>query len=222
MGRETGSLNTVPSNYAQCTGRIVYKNFSEEEGTLYIVLSLFSPKWASREQKTGSHSINADHPSFIINGDQAEACNDEFDIGDYVTVIGYADTRETFVFCGNNTYRKKWTTAIVAKEVFRDQGHENVNFVTVSGEIIRVYRNDEKGKKLYIITVKTQKDKDTPEAKVNFAHFDVDMKLEPEKGNRIFMTGSIHTKNARSDESGRSRRIKLTSIVAKSITVIRQ
>ena len=100
-------------------------------------------------------------------------------------------------------------------------GHENVNIVHAAGTVTRVYKNPDQGKKFYIINLRTQVEVDgeKKDAVLRATHFDLDMALEPQVGDYLVFSGTMRTKN-NTDDNGRP--YKLSSIVAKSVSIIRK
>ena len=124
---------------------------------------------------------------------------------------------------GNDLFRRTVGPVIIpyTDMVFEDFGHENVNIVHAAGTVTRVYKNPDQGKKFYIINLRTQVEVDgeKKDAVLRVTHFDLDMALEPQVGDYLVFTGTMRTKN-NTDDNGRP--YKLSSIVAKSVSIIRK
>lgn len=198
-------------NLVQLTGRVLHKYTSEDHMRLSFVLGIYIPK---NHVLNEDHRMNRDFPMIVVEGEKAEDIMYEFDEGDMVSVVGRVETRPVMHHQGKRTYKKTYDTVIFGDEVVVNAGAQNMNSVCLLGECTRVYRNADRGKKFYIITVKTVLE-DGQEVVADVTYFDRQMELEPEVGDLVYLTGSVRTKNR--VESGR-RRI-LTSIVARNAAI---
>lgn len=202
-------------NNVHCTGRVQYIRYFRNNNSLLIVLSLYEPKWGGDRY--------ADYPNIYMEGEMAEKYRSRIKRGDYLTVIGYVEEKEIMTNIGNDLFRRTVGPVIIpyTDMVFEDFGHENVNIVHAAGTVTRVYKNPDQGKKFYIINLRTQVEVDgeKKDAVLGVTHFDLDMALEPQVGDYLVFTGTMRTKN-NTDDNGRP--YKLSSIVAKSVSIIRK
>ena len=209
-----------PKNLIQCTGRVLYKRYNADEGTLFFMLGLFIPKFIPRniESITNDNTFNRDVPTFIMYGDEAKKMDAKLKVVDYVAVFAHVNTEEHMRPVGGRNYRKEWTTHFIADKIYTGVQHTCFNGVTLSGEIIRVYKNEEERHRFYMITVKIPLEDGTI-TRANFVQFDPSMTLDPKVGDTVYMNGIIQTKRVRED-NGRQR--TLLSVVSRSIILNRQ
>ena len=139
-------------------------------------------------------------------------------VDDYVAVFAHVNTEEHMRPVGGRNYRKEWTTHFIADKIYTGVQHTCFNGVTLSGEIIRVYKNEEERHRFYMITVKIPLEDGTI-TRANFVQFDPSMTLDPKVGDTVYMNGIIQTKRVRED-NGRQR--TLLSVVSRSIILNRQ
>lgn len=201
-------------NLAQCTGKIQYIRFYENTKSLMIVLSLFRPRWS----RNGENPIVADYPNIYVEGEMAEKYKDQFKEGDFITAIGHIDERMVMIHMGRGMYRHVRGPALIPDQILPDYGYENINLAAVTGTVDKVYHNAEK--KYHTITAVCKVEgKDTH---VQFTHFDLDMSFTPEVGDTIVMNGIFRTRTTQNEQTEGPRYIKQTSIVAKSISLIKK
>ena len=64
-----------PENIIQCTGRVMFKNFNNENKSLFMVIGIFTPKliWGRTEGEAESRAdyFNHDFPAFVMSGEVA-------------------------------------------------------------------------------------------------------------------------------------------------------
>ena len=186
------------------------------------MLSLYSPKWASKKDGINTAEKNSDYPTFVVQGEDAERYNAEFSLGQYVTVIAHAETGDVLIPRGRNLFSKAREEIFFVSVMMKDYGHDNVNFTCMAGEVANVIRKTDHGIGLYIITLNVPTVKNMPMSKANVVYFDIDMALEPKQGDYIYTTGTIHTKSTEINDGGKIVRAKRTSIVVKSLSIIRK
>ena len=217
MSQELKDLNLV-----HLTGRISVKRYNEEENNLFMVLQISIPK-TTLSNRNAESDWNRDFPPVIIRGDYAAEANEKFNEGDRVSVIGYLDTRNRMAYIGNRTYREIWEPYIDVQSIFPATGKVDANNVVLSGEISRVYRNDNEGKRFYMITVKIPVS-ESRSTRTTFTYFDSKMELEPKVGDRVFADGSIQTKreNTVSEETGRRQTRFILSAVSRCVILDRK
>lgn len=97
-----------PKNLIQCTGRVLYKRYNADEGTLFFMLGLFIPKFIPRniESITNDNTFNRDVPTFIMYGDEAKKMDAKLKVDDYVAVFAHVNTEEHMRPVGGRNYRK--------------------------------------------------------------------------------------------------------------------
>ena len=204
----------------QVTGRITYKRYTDQDQTLFVVLSVSTPRTAIGS-KGPNDEWNRDYPAFTVTGEVAEELDEQFKVGDHISVCGHMDTRQRMVYEGNRMYRGTWEQYIVADIVLPYQGGIDTNSVIISGKISRVYRNTEAAKKFYIITVEVPLE-DGSIARAAFTHFYSRLQLEPSVGDEIRAIGFIQTRRERVNNSrGRSRTRYIMSVVSRNIVIQR-
>lgn len=211
------SENISPVNMIQCTGRITYKNYEEDRKRLFFAVSMSIPRITRSDSDDSGY--NRDFPGFIVEGEKAEELNETLNVRDRVTVIGHADTERSMVYQGQRMFKQEWTLRLIADNVMKDAGGPDSNSVTMCGEVIRVYKNADQGKRFYLITLKIPME-DGPDTRVSFAYFDRGMRLEPEVGDAVYATGSIQTKRLPVGNTDRTRLV--TSIVSRSVAIERR
>ena len=88
----------------QVTGRITYKRYTDQDQTLFVVLSVSTPRTAIGS-KGPNDEWNRDYPAFTVTGEVAEELDEQFKVGDHISVCGHMDTRQRMVYEGNRMYR---------------------------------------------------------------------------------------------------------------------
>ena len=204
----------------QVTGRIIYKRYTDQDQTLFVVLSVSTPRTVIGS-KGPNDEWNRDYPTFTVTGKAAKELDEQYKVGDHISVCGHMNTRQRMVYEGNRMYRGTWEQYIVADIVLPYQGGIDTNFVIISGKISHVYRNTEAAKKFYIITVEVPMEDGTI-ARAAFTHFDSRLQLEPSVGDEIRAIGLIQTRRERDNNSrGRSRTRYIMSVVSRNIVIQR-
>lgn len=199
-------------NLVQCTGKVLRKYYDEEKGILQFDLGIFVPG------KSGSgieRKSNRDFPRIHVEKDAA-LINERIMEGDQVSFIGHSETRPVLHYQGKRTYKRNFDTVVIVEDIVLSTGVQGNNSVSICGECTRIYRNDDKGKKFYIITVKTTLS-DASEVFTEFVFFDHRMELEPKVGDMIYMNGALRTKNL--VQRGTNRRQIVLTIVARSAAI---
>lgn len=200
-----------PANLIQCGGRVMFKRYEEETKRLLFTVGIFKLR---RRMESGRNEYNRDYPLFVMEGDAAEKADKIFEVGDTVSVLGHADTENYMRHVEGPNYRRAWRLNLIADMVKKERQNSGTCMVTLSGEVIRVYRNPDKGRQLYIITVRTGEGSEAPV--VSFTHFDNDMSLEPAVGDHVNVSGEIQTKR---EEDGNGRQRTLVTVVSNFITI---
>lgn len=200
-------------NLVQCSGKVLHKFYNEEMERLNLVLGIFIPKNHALNE---DERINRDFPMITVEGEQAALINEEVEEGVFVSVVGHAESRPIMHYQGRSTYKKTYDTIVIADEVIPNIGQMNNNSVCLWGECTRIYRNPDKGKKFYILTIKTYLEDGTA-VLTEAIFFDRRMELEPEVGDTVYVLGSLRTKNEVDPNSNKKR--VLLSIVARSAVI---
>lgn len=204
-------------NNILCTGRVMHKNFNAERKSLFIVLGVFTPKYVAVSGNPEDR-FNHDFPGFMMEGDKAVEANDMFEVNDYISIEGHINTEEYMRPMGHGNYRKEWRTLLIADEIYLDGSHSGFNNVSLAGEVIHTYKNENSNNSLYIVTLKMDKDKGEYPDRANFVYFDRELELEPKIGDYISVNGIIQTKKD-VDDNGNAR--YLTSIIARYLSIER-
>ena len=129
-------------------------------------------------------------------------------------------TIQRMAYEGSRMYREVWEPYIVPDVVFPAATRIDANSAVFCGEIIRVYRNADEGKKFYMITMRLPGGE--RDARATFTYFDPRMELEPQVGERIFANGAIQTKRETSDEGGRPQTRYIMSVVSRNVVIQRE
>ena len=207
-------------NIIQCTGRVMFKNFNNENKSLFMVIGIFTPKliWGRTEGEAESRAdyFNHDFPAFVMSGEMAADVNREVKEGDIVSLRGHIETISVMRQTGGNTFRREFRTRLVADDVYLDNSKNGFCNVILGGEIVRVYRNEEHN--LYIVTVRMEME-DGSRSRASFVYFDRNMSLEPKVGDHVNMSGIIQTKRMPAQEDRRAQ--TLLSIVARYVVLDR-
>ena len=164
---------------------------------------------------------NRDYPSFVVEGDEAEALNESIEEGDWIAMFGRMDTRQRMAYEGNRMYREVWEPYIKVDSVLKHEGRIDSNNVILCGEVIRVYRNADEGKKFYMITLRTANEDGTT-CRATVTYFDPQMKLEPKVGDTVFAIGKIQTKREESEDGDRRRTRFIVSAVTRNAVIERK
>lgn len=212
-GNELKSMNLV-----QLTGRINVKRYNEQNKSLFIVLSVSVPK-SALASKGPDDGWNRDYPAIVFNGEAADEANARYEEGDRISVLGHMDTRQRMAYEGSRMYREVWEPYIVPDMVFPAATRIDANAALFCGEIIRVYRNADEGKRFYMITLRLPGGE--RDARATFTYFDPRMELEPQVGERIFANGAIQTKREVSEEDGRRQTRYIMSVVSRNVVIQR-
>ena len=209
-----------PENIIQCTGRVMFKNFNNETQSLFMVVGIFTPKliWGRTdgENESRADNFNRDFPAFVMSGEKAAEVEREVKEGDIVSLRGHIETASVMRPTGGNNYHREYRTRLVADDVYLDNSKNGFCNVTLGGEIIRVYRNEDHN--LYIITVRMEME-DGTRSRASFVYFDRNMALEPKVGDHVNMAGIIQTKRMPAQEGRRAQ--TLLSIVARYVVLDR-
>lgn len=211
--------NLKPTNLVQLTGRIRVKRYDEEKKELFMVISVSTPKTAMAS-RGGDDEWNRDYPAFVAEGEMAERIDREFEEGDWIATFGRMDTRQTLRYEGNRTYKETWEPIIVLDAALRHEGRIDSNVVVLCGDVIRVYRNPDRGKRFYMITMRIP-NPDGTNARATVTYFDPNMKFEPKPGDRVFAAGKVQTKREQSSDGDRRKTRFVTSVVTRSAAIER-
>lgn len=206
-------------NSVQLTGRINVKRRNEQNDSLFVVLSVSTPKSAiaSRNPDEG---WNRDYPAMTFTGDLAKEIDEKYEVGDRLSVIGKMDTRQRMAYEGNRTYKEVWEPFILPEVALPAAQRLDANVVAFCGEVIRVYRNPDQGKKFYMITLRLPGVEDR-DARATFTYFDPRMELEPQVGEIVYAGGAIQTKRENVDVDGRERTRFIMSVVSRNVIMQR-
>lgn len=208
--------NIKPINLVQVTGRVRFKRYNEEDGSLFFVVSVVIPRPV---QGAENDNLNRDFPAFTISGDEAKELDEKMKVGDSVSVVGHMDTRMIMRSVDRNLFKRSWQAYLIADHVvINERRLPNSNSVTVAGEVIRVYRNADEGKRFYMVTLRIPLDNGSV-TRATFTLFDRRMQAEPKVGDFAMANGVIQTHRMESD--GRRQSTIITSIVARNMTLER-
>lgn len=209
-----------PENTIQCTGKVMFKNFNNETKSLFIVVGIFTPKliWGKLDSNNESKSdnFNRDFPAFVMSGEKAIEVNREVNEGDIVSLRGHIETVSIMRPTGGNNFHREFRIRLIADDIFLDNSKNGFCSVSLGGDVIRVYRNEDHN--LYIVTVRIDMENESS-SRASFVYFDRNMKLEPKVGDHVNMSGIIQTKRMPAQEGRRAQ--TLLSIVARYVVLDR-
>ena len=206
------------TNLVQLTGRVRFKRYSEENGTLFLALTASSPKPAISSPDEDD-MWNRENVPVILTGDDAKRIDEEVSHNEWVTVIGHMDTRRGMVRESGRLFRETWEPVVVPDFVKKHVGRVDANTVVLIGKVLRVYRNAERGKRFYVVTLKITDD-DGKYCRVSFTYFDPNMELEPEVGDVVMTIGKLQSKEERHETNGRRETRRLLSVVSRNAVIL--
>ena len=207
-------------NVIQCYGKILYKRYNEAEKRLFLLVGVFVPKVMRGKTE---ENFNHDFPGFTLTGDAAAEAAKKYEKEMYVSILAHANTEMTLTPIGGRNYRKDWLPVLIIDEIQETTDHNGFSNVIFAGEIIRIYRNAEPGRRFYMITVRMSEapdDGNEDAERITFVYFDPQMKLEPQVGDHIYMDGIIQTKRVEDQETSRQR--TLLSFVSRFVMLYRK
>lgn len=207
-----------PNNLFNCSGRVSKKRYDENKKECHFDVAVFVPKRVRAMNE--DDNMSRDYPHFIVTGEDAASVNELISDGDRVSIIGHLEMNYNSIYLGRRMSYTDWLLRPVADQIIKDSSRDG-NSVLLCGEVTRVYRNADAGKKFYIMSLKVPKGQDGEETtRVDAIYFDPRMTLEPKIGDMVQVEGVVQTKFVPIQNSDKRR--KATSVVARNVMVERK
>ncbi|MDO4475530.1 MAG: hypothetical protein Q4B59_01940 [Lachnospiraceae bacterium] len=202
-------------NAIMLSGKVIRTgNLREGKGTS-LTLAVHMPALYGRRGE-----IYKDYPTVDILGEPGEELRHLLHEGDYATVVGYVREQKVTLMVGENKTKHLWMSKVIPNRVMKVSGKAGNNCVILSGTVTDVFVKMTGKVPFYSATVIAQREGKDP-VRATYACFGAQECDIPRAGDYVFAECRLQTKEELWPDDSH-RRNKLTSLVARSVSVERR